>query len=356
MRALFVSNAYAEPDARAKLRALAGLGHTIAAVIPEQPGADQSSEDLGVRLLPIPVRGDPGPRRTWDARALKRALAGFAPELVQLEEEPWSDVAARVAALARRQGATLIQYTAETNPEPLAVLDRSRRARVLRRAAAIAAANEIAAERVRTLRPDAPIVVVPQLGTAPPPPAAERAGGELALAFVGRLLPSKGLDLLLRSLVHVHGDWTLTVVGTGPAQEALEQLSARLGLASRVRWLGALPRTGLASVWAGINCLVLPARTVPGQTESTGRMVLEAMSRGIPAVVSSSGALPETVGHGGLVLPEDDEAALRDALQRMHDEPEDRAALGAEARRRVLAHYGPDAVARRTVELWEAAR
>ena len=354
MRILFVANAYAVPEARAKLRALAGMGHTVSAIVPEGGGA-ASADDGGVRLFPVPVRGAPGSRQSWDARGLKRAFADAAPELVQVEEEPWTSVAARSAALARRHGATLVQYTAETLPEPLPLLARTRRAAILRRASAVAAANGIAADHVRTLRPDVPIAVVPQLGVTPPPPAAPRAPGPLALGFVGRLLPSKGVDLLLRALLHVHGDWTLTVVGTGPEQQALEELSARLGLASQVRWLGALPARQLGQVWPEIGCLVLPARTVPGSVEATGRVVIDAMSRGIPAVVSASGALPETVAEGGLVVPEDDEPALRDTLQRLHDDPATLAALGAAARRRVLAEYAPDAVARRTVALWDAA-
>jgi glycosyltransferase involved in cell wall biosynthesis len=353
MRTLFVANAYAAAEARAKLRALVGMGHTVAAVVPEGAGAS-SADDGGVRLIPVPVRGAPGPRQSWDSRALKRAFADAAPELVQVEEEPWTSVATRSAALAGRHGAMLVQYTAETHPEPLPLLARTRRAAVLRRASGIAAANAIAADHVRTLRSDVPVAVVPQLGVTPPPPAPPRAPGPLSLGFVGRLLPSKGVDLLLRALVHLHGEWTLTVIGTGPDQEMLEELSARLGLASQVRWLGALPAKQLGQLWPEIDCLVLPARTVPGLVEATGRVVVDAMSRGIPAVVSASGALPETVGDGGLVVPEDDEPTLRDTLQRLHDEPATRAALGAAARRRVLAEYAPDAVARRTAALWDA--
>lgn len=357
MRALFVSSAYAAPESRAKLRALAGLGITVAAVVPEQAGAPAAGDDLGVRILPVPVSGPTGPRRAWDRRALRRAFSDFNPDLVQLEEEPWSRVATRVAALARRHPATLVQYTADTLSAPLGMVDRARRRRVLERVSGIAAANRIAADHVAALRPGIPVAVVPQLGIVPPASATGAdAGTELALGFVGRLLPSKGLDLLLRALVHVHGEWTLTVIGTGPAQESLEALSASLGLASRVRWLGALPRPDVARVWPEIGCLVLPARTVPGLVDSTGRVALEAMAQGIPAVVTASGALPEVVGEGGVVVPENDEAALRTAIQRLHDEPVERAALAAAARRRVLSHYAPDAVARRTLDLWEAAR
>lgn len=353
MRTLFVASAYAAADARAKLRALAGLGHTVGAAIPERAGADAGADDLGVHLFPIPVRGSPG-RRVWDSRALRRAVSGFGPDLVQIEEEPWTRAAGGAAAIAKRQRVPTVQYTSGAASGSLTLVERRRQGRTLGRAAAIAAANEPAATQARAIRPDAPIVILPQLGIAAPPPRGDREPGDLALGFVGRLLPSKGVDVLLRALVHVHGDWSLTVVGTGPSQEPLEGLSASLGIASRIHWLGALPPRDLATIWTRLACLVLPARTVPGEAAATGRVVLEAMARGIPAVVSDSGALPETVADTGIVVPESDEEALRAALQQLHDDAPHRAALGAAARRRVLGHYAPDAVARRTIELWDA--
>lgn len=354
MRALFVSHAYAAPEARAKLRALAGLGYTVAAAVPERPGT-AAGDDQGVRLLPVPVRGEVGAAQVWDPRALRRVIDDFAPEIVQLEEEPWTPAAAATVAALRRHRVTLVQHTADTAGEPLALRERARRARTLRRADAIAAANGIAAERAAGLRPGVPVAVLPQLGVVPPPAPPPREIRDLALGFVGRLVRAKALDLLIGALAQVHGDWTLTVVGTGPEQEALEAQAARLALAARIRWAGALPRSELAHLWPALEVLVLPARTVPGHVETTGQIVLEGMGHGVPAVVTRSGALPEVVGDTGLVVPEDDPAELAAALQHLHDQPARRLELGAEARRRVLAEYAPDAVARRTIELWHAA-
>jgi glycosyltransferase involved in cell wall biosynthesis len=62
------------------------------------------------------------------------------------------------------------------------------------------------------------------------------------IGFLGRLDEEKGLDVLLRACVRLYGPWTLTVAGTGPEQETLEALAERLGIASRVTWLGGIPR------------------------------------------------------------------------------------------------------------------
>jgi glycosyltransferase involved in cell wall biosynthesis len=174
----------------------------------------------------------------------------------------------------------------------------------------------------------------------------------LALGFVGRLIPEKGLDLLFRAAVKLVGRWTITVVGTGPAQEELEGLAERLGIAGRVTWLGALPRSGVEEVWPKLDVLVTPSRTTPRWIEVFPRAPLEAMAHGIAVVGSAAGAIPEIVGDAGIVVPEEDVGALADALQRLHDTPAEHQRLGAAARQRVVDRYTDAAVARDTLAFW----
>jgi len=104
VRAVIVSRVYADPASRGKLKALAGLGVSVAAAVPERwappgvRGERQTSfgEDGGVRTVPIAVRGptSPGADPAWHAGTLRRLLTEFRPDLVQIEEEPWSRAAA----------------------------------------------------------------------------------------------------------------------------------------------------------------------------------------------------------------------------------------------------------------------
>jgi len=74
----------------------------------------------------------------------------------------------------------------------------------------------------------------------------------LAIGFVGRLIPEKGLDLLFRAAVKLVGRWTITVVGTGPAQEELEGLAEQLRDSDELRPLaGAAPAAELPDSLAG---------------------------------------------------------------------------------------------------------
>ena len=104
MRAVIVSRVYADPASRGKLKALAGLGVSVAAAVPERwapagvRGERQTSfgEDGGVRTVPVGVRGptDGGADPAWNSGALRRLLTEFRPDLLQIEEEPWSRAAA----------------------------------------------------------------------------------------------------------------------------------------------------------------------------------------------------------------------------------------------------------------------
>jgi glycosyltransferase involved in cell wall biosynthesis len=165
-------------------------------------------------------------------------------------------------------------------------------------------------------------------------------------------MPEKGLDLLFRACVKVVGRWTILVIGTGPAQEELEALAERLGIAGRVTWLGALPGPALDEIWPRLDCVVLPSRTAPRWVEAAPRAALEAMAHGIAVVASASGALPGIVGDAGIVVPEEDVAALTEALQRLHDSPAEHQRLGAAGRKRVMDEFTDAAIAQKTVQFW----
>ena len=362
MRALVISRVYADPTARGKLRALASLGVTVSAAVPDRwipAGLVQQQQtawgdDSGVRTVPVPMRGsalataDP----FWHAGTVRGLLTDFRPEVVQIEEEPWSNGAASIGRAARKLGIPYVVLTRESLPTSRGTLATLRRNRVLGGAAGLVAVNELASRLALKGRPSLPHRSIPQIGT-PLPLDVERAPHTgLAMGFVGRLIPEKGLDLLFRAAVKLIGRWTITVVGTGPAQEELETLAERLGIAGRVTWLGALPRSGVEAIWPRLDVVVLPSRTTPRWTEVTPRAALDAMAHGIAVVGSAAGAIPETLADAGVVVPEEDVAALSEALQRLHDDPAGHQRLGAAGRRRVMDAFTDAALAERTLAFW----
>jgi glycosyltransferase involved in cell wall biosynthesis len=364
LRAVVIARTYINPAHRGKLRALAGNGCAVAVAVPEhwnQPitGGSLSAvwgDDAGVRIVPVRVRtlGASNAGAVWDRSTLRKLLRDFRPDVVQIEEEPWSQVAAVGTRLASRMKIPTVLFSAESVVHNHPFANRWRRARSVKRAAAFLGENKVAASLLARGRPDAPTSVIPQLGVSIPRMLTPVPHQTFTIGFVGRLVPEKGLDILLRAAVRLAGNWDLVVVGSGPAQEDLENLAERLGIASRITWMGALPPEELSSIWPRLDCLALPARTTRQWVEAHGRAVIEAMGYGVTVVGSASGALPEIIGPAGLVVLEDDVPGLTDALQELITSPARRVAFAQEGRRRVMSEFVDSAVARKTLAFWRS--
>lgn len=362
MRAAIVSHVYADPANRAKLKALAGLGVSVTAAVPDQwvssagtPQATRAGDDGGVRVVGVPVRGpatEPG-QWLWNAKALRSLLLEFKPDLIHIEEEPWSQPAALGLRLARRLGIPGVIATAESLPRSYTIGQRLRRERSLRQAAGLIGTNNLALALATKRRPSSPHLSLPQFGVAPPPALAPRqphAG--LAIGFVGRLVPERGLDLLFRACVSLAGKWTLTVIGTGPSQEELEGLAQRLGIAARISWLGALPRQAVDEIWPRLDCVVLPSRTTERWVMTAGQAAIHAMANGVAVVGTNSGALPEIVGDGGRIVPEEDVPALTAVLQELYADRAECERLGSRGRRRIVEEFSDGAIACKMLAFW----
>lgn len=348
MRAIILSHVYLDSDRRGKLRALAGQGATVIAAVP----GGVTQEDAGVRLAPIPVRGDPENPESlhWNQRALRRLFADARPDVVQIEEEPDTQLAATASAEALRLGVPTVLFSWESSANRRGYLERRRAAISFKAARAGIGGNALAAERLRLELPGVPILSLPQFGVAPPPPVERAPHQTLAIGYVGRLLPERAVDLLLRACSMIMGAWILTVAGTGPEQEELELLAQRLGLASRIRWLGGISRADVEALWPALDCLVLPGRRSGEWVERWSTVLVDAMAHGVVPVVMEGSILHAVVGSAGKTAQ--DEETLGMTLQHLLAYPEERRALSAASRQRVLEHYVDAAIAEQTMALW----
>ena len=177
------------------------------------------------------------------------------------------------------------------------------------------------------------------------------AGRSTRLVSVGRLVPVKGHDALLRAFgaaARAGLDADLEIVGDGPERARLEAIAVAEGLAERVRFSGALADDALVSALGRADAFVLPSRR-----EGFGVALVEALATGLPALATRSGGPDDIVGPGdGLLVPPGDEAALAEgllALTRTLD-GYDRAAIAARAAERCA----PASVGRRLVSVYRA--
>jgi glycosyltransferase involved in cell wall biosynthesis len=139
--------------------------------------------------------------------------------------------------------------------------------------------------------------------------------GEVRLLFVGRQVPRKGLDVLLRALPQLSATrevW-LDVIGDGPSRAANEGLARELGLARRVVFHGAQPHDAVRDALGRADLLVLPSRTPPdGEAEGSPVITKEALAIGLPIVATDNGGTVETLppAYRHELVPEDDAGAL----------------------------------------------
>ena len=178
-------------------------------------------------------------------------------------------------------------------------------------------------------------------------PGIDRDGGPLRLLFAGRVSPEKGLDVLLRALVRVDGDWTLAVAGDGPGLPGARAEAGRLGLSAQVRWLGFVPREAMPGVYREADVLAQPSLY-----EGLPNAVLEAMASGLAVVTTDTpGASALVRPDTGLTVPRADAGALAEALAALCADRALVRRLGATGRATALRDHDWGAVARHYLSL-----
>jgi len=246
-----------------------------------------------------------------------------------------------------------VLFTLQNVDVSLPFFPRVRRRRALRRLKGAIAGSAGAAALLRRAVPDLPVAIVPQFGVQVPPEPEHALHEGLAIGYVGRLVPEKGLDTLLQALAENRGGrWHLWVVGDGPDRERLERIASELRLAARIRWTGALPPDEMTRMWAELDVLVVPSRELPGWAEQSAHPVAEAMAHEVAVIGTGAGATPEVIGDAGAIVPPGDPAALAGALRRL-TATETRRPLAQAGRARVMQLFSDDAVAERTVAFWK---
>jgi glycosyltransferase involved in cell wall biosynthesis len=153
--------------------------------------------------------------------------------------------------------------------------------------------------------------------------------------FAGRLSPEKGLGVLIDALAHAPGV-RLIVAGEGPLDAELRE-KARRSAPERVEWLGARTREDVLARVRTARALVLPSLVY----ENAPLAALEAGALGVPVIGTRLGGIPEIVrdGETGLLVPENDPAALAQAMLRLEGDAPLASRLGRRAREVARAEY-----------------
>jgi glycosyltransferase involved in cell wall biosynthesis len=200
------------------------------------------------------------------------------------------------------------------------------------------------------------IAVVPY-GAEPRPASAAPAGR--SLLTVARLVPRKGIDMVIRALRELPGDVEYRVVGHGPDEARLRRLAMELGVASRVGFLGRLDDAALAAEYQRCGLFVLPARrTAEGDLEGYGLVHFEAAAWGRPVVAGRSGGEIDAVvdGETGRLVDGGSLQELTAVLAELIDDADQRARLGRAGRERVERSHNWTCAAHVVDRVLEASR
>lgn len=359
MRVLMLSKACLVGIYQRKLEAIARQGVELTALTPPSWKDERGEQTLernyveGYSLRAIPIRFN-GSYHLHYYPTLARELRRARPDIVHIDEEAYNLATWHALYLARRAGAKSLFFSWQNIHRRYPPPFRWGESWVLRQVDYALAGTDEAADVLRAKGWRGQLAVIPQFGADGDlfQPAGSRPERPFTIGFVGRMAPQKGVDILLAAAARLHGDWRLRLVGGGQARDVMAALADKLGIRDQVTFLGQLPSAALPAEYHRMDALVLPSLTGAKWKEQFGRVLVEAMASGAPVIGSDSGAIPSVIGDAGLIVPEGDIDRLAQALQRLMNQPRLRETLARRGRKRFLAHFTHEQIAKATVEVY----
>lgn len=156
----------------------------------------------------------------------------------------------------------------------------------------------------------------------------DAASNPFSIVSIGRLVPTKGHDVLLKAcaqLVQQGRNVSVALIGSGPLNDELQELAVTLGIESQVTFCGALGFEQVLQTLETADVFALAPRLIPGHPpDGIPNVIAEAMALGVPVVSTRVSAIPELIvdGETGSLVEVDDVDAFATALAQLHDEPE----------------------------------
>ncbi len=336
------------------------FGHEIVLVIPQTweeggrqivRGKNRRVGSLQVQTLPCFLR--PRLRRHFYL-GLARLARRFQPDLIYAEEEPQAEVTRQAAEIARKLKTIFVFFTWENIPQTY--IGRKRKIEVLayQQAAGAIVGNQDGTLILKKNGYAKPVAVIPQYGVDPgffrPENVADlretlKLTGNFVIGYVGRLLPEKNISALLRAATNLPDNVSVVLIGNGPERATLENLSQKLRLNQRVKFISAIKYEEMPRYFNLLEVLVLPSISTAKWKEQFGRVLIEAMACGVPVIGSDTGEIPNVVGATGLIFSAGRIDQLTDQLTRIFHEPSLRQKLSRLGRERVLSLYSNQKIA-----------
>lgn len=373
MRILVISHPAIQPTYQRKFEEIARHAHVrMRVVVPDtwfendqtlHFSGRRASEDLS--FYPGKITSPGYGSRYFFTRGLVTHFREFRPDIIHLEEEPWSLCALQTIMLKKLfcPESKLIFRTSLSIPIKLkfgfigALIERiafrefdhafilSGRAGELLRRKGYRKGMRISPNGVDTR-------IFRKMDANDLRAELKIAENEFVMGYIGRLMHMKGMDTLLEAFGMLDNG-RLLLVGSGDYRDKMLSIASRLGIDEKMLLVGSVPA---ADVPKYINCmdvLILPSITTPGWVEFFGRVLAEAMLCNVPVIGSSSGEIPNVIGDAGLIFQEEDVNDLKDKIAMLMENPELREDLKKKGYKRAASLYTWEAIARDTYETYQ---
>lgn len=308
-----------------------GAVQCVAAMSGELGIAQEFPEGVTLHALGNGAEGSP-------AQRLRALLRSFRPDLLHARNwGAWPDTV-RARWFSGVKAPLIFSFHGTTEPPPMPL----RRRVAFRLLAHCTQQMFTVSEAARTRLveevglPRARLGLIPN-GIVPGVVPQRQRGASLRIGAVGNLTPIKNQRLLVEALAQLRKAGVAAevhIAGEGPMRAELTTQAHQLGVSDALHLHG--HHSSVPAFLAGLDVFVLCSRM-----EAHPNALIEAMASGLPCVGTAVGGIPEVLaaGNAGLLIPDNDAAALAQALLALSQSPERCALLGTAARARCEDAY-----------------
>lgn len=325
----------------------------------------QPDSDVRCNEFPYPIRFSGYGSRFYYRSNLRTHFQDFQPEIIHLEEEPWSINALQVVRLKRKYcpSSRFIFRTSLSIPakQKFSFLPIWIERQVFRETNMAFPLSENAARILEQRGYHGEAVPFPngvdlrlfhkmdveQLSTS------LGLHGYFVIGYLGRIVESKGLKTLVSAAARLDIEYRLLIVGNGEYKTDLVKIAEELGIADRIVWVDEMLPEQVPEYVNCMDAIVLPSLTTPDWVEFFGRVLIEGMACEVPVIGSDSGEIPAVVGDAGLIFPEGDSEALANRIEQIARNPSLVNQLIQRGLQRVK-EFTWEAIADRTYDVYQA--
>lgn len=174
--------------------------------------------------------------------------------------------------------------------------------------------------------------------------------GTPVIGYLGRLVPEKGLNLLMKVLDSLQTPWRALFVGTGVMESSLRTWAKHYP--EQVRICTDVKHSEVPQYLNAMDILVAPSQTVSNWREQFGRMLIEAFACGVPVIGSDSGEIPYVIQDAGVVVGEKDQLGWVAAISDLLNSPSRRQELATKGLERAHIVYAWSSIAKQHLQFF----